>query len=84
VVTGIIVPFSRRTVPATVPAEKVTGPGSPVAGPVATHLPHLPRGGMSSARFEVWRQQVEDAPERHAAAVRFFDEFEALPRLVTR
>ena len=82
--TGLILPFSRRTAPAPVPVEMVTGPVSPVAGPVANQLPQLLRGGMSSARFEVWRQSVVDAPERHAAAVRFFDEFDALPRLVTR
>jgi len=31
-------------------------------------------------RTKGWRKP---APERHSAAVRFFDEFEALPRLVT-
>lgn len=82
VTAAIVLPFSRRTAPASVPVETVTGPVSP-AGPVATQLPQLPREAMSSARFEVWRQQVVDAPGRHSAAVRFFDEFEALPRLVT-
>lgn len=73
--SAAILPFSRRTVSATVAAETVTGPAT---GPVADDLPTLPRGAMSPAQFEAWRQQVADDPERHAAAVRFFNAWPAV------